>query len=113
VELPVKRNREKVASRHHQIRVQVIDDFHCISYWRRREILIVVKVAQLRDGETVESGGQPRECDFDRSYDRAVRLKKYGVFAERHNAGHGKPGGNFEKTFVWLQMANDAIPHLL
>jgi hypothetical protein len=86
---------------------------HCSSYWRRREILVVVKVAQLRDGETVESGGQPRECDFDRSYDRAVRLKKYRVFAERHNAVHGKPSGNFEKTFVWLQMANEAIPHLL
>jgi hypothetical protein len=66
VELPVKRNRDKVASQHHQIRVQVIDDFHCRSYWRRREILVIVKVAQLRDGEIVESGGQPRECDFDR-----------------------------------------------
>src|SRR5580704_17346910 len=57
VELPVKRNRDKVACQQHQIRVQVIDNFHCSSYWRRREILVVVKVAQLRDGEPSKAAG--------------------------------------------------------
>ena len=56
--LPVKRNRDEVAGQHDQIRVKVIDDFYSSFYRRRREVLVVVKVAELRNGETVESSGQ-------------------------------------------------------
>jgi len=58
MELPVKRNRDEVAGQHDQIRVQAIDDFYSSFYRRRREKLVVVKVAELRNGETVESSGQ-------------------------------------------------------
>src|SRR5450755_434311 len=77
--------------------MQVVDDFHRSSYCHRREMFVVVKVAELRNGEAVESSRQPGQHYFHHSEDGMVRFKDYGVFAQGQSAGRGYPRGNLKK----------------
>jgi len=91
------RNRDEVASQNDQIRMQVVDDFYGRFDWQCRAF-IVVKVAELRDGQAIESRGQPRQHDFDGPENGMVRLKNYAVFPEGQSASRGHSGGNLKKS---------------
>ncbi len=60
-------------------------------------MLVVVKVAELRYGEAIESSRQAGERDFHRYQSGAVRLKNYGVFAQDQSAGGGNSGRKLKK----------------
>ncbi len=90
------RNRNKVASQHDQIRMQVVDHFYRSSDGHCRAF-VVMKVAELYDGEAVESRGQPGQHDFDGSQNGVVRFKNYAVFPEGQSASGGHSSGNLKK----------------
>jgi hypothetical protein len=56
-----------------------------------------VKIAELRDGEAIESSGQAGERDFNGYQSRVIRLKNGCVFRQGQSAGRGDPGGNLQK----------------
>lgn len=68
--------------------MQVVDDFYRRSDWYRREG-VVVKIAELRYGETIERSRQPGEFDFHRDQYGAVWLKNCGIFCQDQSAGRG------------------------
>ena len=90
------RERNKVAGQNDQIRMQVVDDFYRRSQGHRREA-VVVKIAELRYGEAIESSRQPGELDFHRRQYGAVWLKNCGVFCQDQGAGRGGPRSNLKK----------------
>ena len=90
------RNCDEVASQDDQIRMQVIDDFYGSSDWHSRAF-VVVKVAELRDGQAVEGGGQPGQHDFNRPQNGVVRFENYAIFPEGQSARRGHSGGNLKK----------------
>jgi hypothetical protein len=90
------RNRNEVASQNDQIRMQFVDDFYGSSDWHCRA-LVVVKVAELCDGQAIESRWQPRQHDFDGSQNGVAWFKKYAVFPEGQSAGRGHSGGDLKK----------------
>src|SRR5271170_2122268 len=79
-------NRDKVTSQDDQIRMQIVNNLHRRPDWHSREN-IIMKVAELRDRETVEGNRQPGQHDFNRNQDGEIRLKKCTVFAQGHSAG--------------------------
>ena len=91
------RNRDEVAGQDDQVRMQVVHDFYRGSEWHRGEMLVVVKVTEVRYGEAVESSGQRGEHDFHRGEDGAVRLKNCGVLAQGQRSGRGHPGAGLEE----------------
>lgn len=60
-------------------------------------MFVVVKIAELRDGEAIESSRQAGERDFYCCQNRAVRLKNYSVFAQGQSASRGHTRGNLKK----------------
>ena len=88
---------DEVAGQNDHIRMQAVDDFNGCRYWRDG-VLVIVKIAELRDGEAVESIRQPGQSDFDCFQDGVVRLKNGRVFGQSQRAGRGDPGGKLKKS---------------
>ena len=89
-------NRDEVTGQNNQIRTEVVDDFYGSSDWHCRAF-VVVKVAELYDGQAIESRGQPGQHDFDGRQNGVVRFKNYAVFPEGQSARRGHSGGNLKK----------------
>jgi len=98
VELKMKRwDGDEVAGQDDHVRTQAVDDLNGCGYWRRGA-LVIVKIAELRDGEAVESSRQPGQPDVDGFQDGVVRLKNGRVFGQSQRAGRGDPGGKLKKS---------------
>jgi hypothetical protein len=69
-----------------------------------------VKIAELRDGETIESGGQPSQREFNRNQLWVVRLKKCGVFCQSDSAGSSEPSANLKKPAPSKKWQSTFVP---
>lgn len=88
---------DEVTGQNDYIRTEAVDDFNGCTYWRHG-VLVIVKIAELRDGEAVESSRQPGQPDFDCLQDGLVRFKNGRVFGQSQRAGCGDPGGKLKKS---------------
>ena len=88
---------DEVAGQDDHIWMQAVGDFNGCRYWRHG-VLVIVKIAELRDGEAVESSRQPGQPDFDCFQDGVVRLKNDRVFGQSQGAGRGDSGGQLKKS---------------
>ena len=84
------RNGDKVASQDDHIWMKLTDDFDRRGY-RRHRVFVVVEIAELHNGEAVESRRQSLQHDFNRGQDGVLRLKNYAVIGQGERAGRATP----------------------
>ena len=78
----IRRNRDKVASQNDHIRMQVIDDSYGRSQGRGRQV-VIVKIAKLRDRETIKCVRQACNRNIKSRQFRMIRLQDRAVFRDR------------------------------
>src|SRR5262249_49600491 len=80
-------HRYVVTREHNQIRAKSVHNVHAFTDGNDGEVFLVVEVAQLGNGESVEVGREPAQANVDAGQLRTVRLDK----ADR--AREACPGG--------------------
>src|SRR5690349_3101027 len=65
---------DEIAGQHNEVRFQAVHYVDTNSIWLDREVWVVMEVAKLRDGETVESRRQAAERNFETDQVWAVCL---------------------------------------
>src|SRR5437016_11295996 len=78
----------EIACQHHQVRIQSIDNVDRFANRDYRKMFVVMKIAHLRDPDSVPGFGQSRERNFDLHELWMIRLKnrtlgRYGQSASR------------------------------
>ena len=73
------RRRDKISGHDHHVGVQVVYDFYRPTDGHNRELVIVVQITQLCDGETIPRGRQASERDFDANQLWTVGFEKPGI----------------------------------
>jgi len=82
---------DKVAGEHNPIRLHAVDDRDGFAQGHNRKMVIIMKIAQLRDPETIPRFRQAGQRDFDRDQLRLVGFKDHAV-AHRDRSAEGSPG---------------------